>query len=143
MNTANPTPDSNLGPVPAARALLKDLQQQFAVLGQCLPLAIGIDKQLLRGLPQLDRKLLRVALRLHTNSLRYLKAMEKATVRFDLDGHAREEVSAEHRAFAAQTLRERFKKEAERRKGQREAEEAARRQTEKLNQLAAKFARRK
>jgi ProP effector len=122
--------------------LLKELQQKFPVLQECQPLSIGIDKQLVARVPELDRKLLRIALGLHTNSLRYLRKMEKATSRFDLDGNAAGEVTEAQRTHASETLRERFKKDAEHRKAQREAEEAARRRTEKLNQLAAKFSRR-
>ena len=97
-------------PVQAARALLKKLQQDFPSFRECLPLAIGIDKQLIARQPDLSRKLLRIALGQHTNSLRYLKALEKATHRFDLDGKPGEPLTDEHRKHAATTLRERFKK---------------------------------
>jgi ProP effector len=107
-------------------------------------------------LPELERKVLRVALGIHTNSLQYLKGMEKATTRFDLDGNTADEVTDAHRAHAADILRERFKKNAELRKAQRDAEnaqrkaaeaqrkeeEAAQQRAEKLTQLTAKFSRR-
>jgi ProP effector len=135
-------------PVQAARALLKDLQEKFVAFRDCMPLEIGIDKQLIARMPELERKTVRIALGLHTNSTRYLKAMAKATARFDLDGNPAGEVPQAHRSHATEALRERFKKEADLRKAQRqaqqEAEEAARaeqRRTEKLNQLAAKFSR--
>jgi ProP effector len=137
MTTPTPTPS----PVQAARALLKELQKQFTVLGECMPLAIGIDKQLVARLPEFDRKILRAALGIHANSLRYLRNMEKATVRFDLDGNSTDEVTETHRTHASKILRERFKKDAERRKAQREADEVARQHAEKLDQLAAKFSR--
>lgn len=137
-----------LHPVQAARALLKKLQQDFPSFRDCLPLAIGIDKQIIARQPDVLRKLLRIALGQHTNSLRYLKSLEKATHRFDLDGQQGEALTDEHRKHAATTLRERFKKEADQRKAQRAAEEAARAAEEaarlradKLNQLAAKFAK--
>lgn len=57
-----------------ARSLLKTLQTEFPVFRESQPLSIGIDKQLLAQRPDLDRKILRVALGIHTNSLRYLKA---------------------------------------------------------------------
>lgn len=129
----------------SARALLKDLQEQYAVFRECRPLAIGVDKQLLAARPELDRKALRLALRSHTASVRYLKAMEKATQRFDLDGNAVADVAEEHRTHATEQLRERFRKDAELRRAKAEAakaEEAAQRRSEKLNQLAAKFAKR-
>lgn len=138
------TPTEN--PVQNARALLKTLQESFSVFREYSPLAIGIDKQLLARLSDIDRKTLRIALGMHTHSLRYLKVMEKATHRLDLDGQTGAEVTPEHRSHASEILRERFKKEAERRRAQRQAEatarqaEAAERQrSEKLSQLVEKF----
>jgi ProP effector len=131
-------------PAMSARALLKQLQQEFPAFRDCLPLAIGIDKQLLARLPGLDRKTMRAALGIHTGSQRYLRAMEKATVRYDLDGAAGAEVTDTHRAHAKEVLQQRFKKEAERKKAERDAaaaEEAARLRQEKLLQLASKFSR--
>jgi ProP effector len=138
MNT--PTPDDNPGQ--KARVLLKTLQETFPVFRNYSPLFIGIDKQLIARQPDLDRKILRIALGMHTNSSRYLKSMEKATHRLDLDGNVGDEVAEAHRKYAAEILRERFKKEAERRKAQREAEVAAeqeRQRTAKLSQLVEKF----
>jgi len=134
-------------PAPAAqspRSLLKQLQTQFPAFRDFLPLSIGIDKQLLAVMPELDRKTMRTALGIHTGSLRYLKVMEKAKVRHDLDGTPGAEVTDTHRAHATQVLQERYKKEAERKKAEREAkaaEEAARVRADKLNQLAAKFSK--
>lgn len=142
MTATTPTPYQ------AARDLLKQLQQDFAVFRDCMPLAIGIDKQLAARLPDVSRKVLRMALGIHTNSLRYLKAMEKATARFDLDGAQADEVTDLHRSHAAKMLVERLKKDAEQRKAKRQAdeaqkkaEEAERRHAEKLHQLAEKFSR--
>jgi ProP effector len=87
---------------------------------------------------------MRAALGIHTGSLRYLKAMEKATVRYDLDGNAGAEVNDTHRAHAKEQLQQRFKKEAERKRAEREAvaaEETARKRQEKLQALASKFSR--
>lgn len=129
---------------PSVRTLLKQFQQQFPAFRNCLPLAIGIDKQILARLPGLDRKAMRAALGIHTGSLRYLRAMEKATVRFDLDGTAGAEVTDTHRAHAKEVLQQRFKKEAERKKAERDAaqlEEANRQRQEKLQLLANKFSR--
>lgn len=123
------------------RAILRDLQERFAVFRNFSPLAIGIDKQLFEQVPELSRKTLRLAMRNHTLSTRYLKEMEKAAVRLNLDGSPAGEVTEENRKHAADTLRERFKKQTELR---REAEEAARaeqRRQEKLNQLTEKFGR--
>ncbi len=144
MTTTESTPNA----FQTARTLLKELQEKFAVFGGFQPLAIGIDKQLIAQSPDVSRRTLRTALGIHTNSLRYLKGMEKATVRFNLDGSQADEVTDEHRAHASLTLKERFKKNAEQRKAQRQqeetqrkAEEAERMRAEKLNQLAQKFSR--
>jgi ProP effector len=142
---ASPAPA--VSPAPAAdspRALLKQLQQQFTAFRNCLPLEIGIDKQLLARMPDLNRKLMRAALGIHTGSMRYLRAMEKATVRYDLDGKAGAEVTDTHRQHAKELLQQRFKKEADRKKAERDAAveaEAERKRQEKLQQLASKFAR--
>lgn len=153
MKSMNPTPlaaepaespAASPAPAQSARSLLKQLQQQFPAFRDCLPLSIGIDKQLLARLPELDRKTMRAALGIHTGSLRYLRAMEKATVRFDLDGTPGAEVTDTHRAHAKDTIAQRFKKEAERKKAERDAaqaEEANRLRQEKLQQLASKFSR--
>lgn len=131
-------------PAPSARSLLKQLQQQFPSFRDSLPLSIGIDKQILAQLPAIDKKLMRAALGIHTGSQRYLRTMEKATVRYNLDGSAGAEVTDVHRKHAKDTLQERFRKEAERKKAEREvqaAEEATQRRQEKLEQLSAKFSR--
>ena len=126
-------------PAQNARALLKNLQDSFPVFREYSALAIGIDKQILARQPDFDRKTLRIALGMHTNSLRYLKSMEKATNRLDLDGNSVAEVAEDHRKHATETLRERFKKDAERRKALREAEALERQRSEKLSQLVEKF----
>ncbi|HJV84499.1 MAG TPA: ProQ/FinO family protein [Noviherbaspirillum sp.] len=144
------TPQPSTSPIPAARALLKQLQEQFPVLGEFKPLAIGIDKQIHAQVPGIDKKLLRIALSIQTNSLRYLKTMEKAEARFNLDGSAAGAVDETHRKHASDTLRERFKKQMEQKKAQ-EAEKKAkeeearaeRRRVEKLQQLAEKFSPRR
>ena len=136
-------PNDNLQPTNTpgqnARALLKSLQTSFPVFNDFAPLAIGIDKQLLARLPDIERKVLRIALGMHTNSLRYLKTIANASHRLDLDGNIGDEVTEEHRKHAAEVLRERFKKEAERRKALREAEALERQRSEKLNLLVEKF----
>ena len=127
-----------------ARSLLKQLQQQFPAFRDSLPLSIGIDKQIIAQMPGIDKKLMRTALGIHTGSQRYLRVMEKATVRHDLDGTAGAEVTDVHRKHAKEVLKERLKKEADRKKAERDAaaeEEAARLRQEKLAQLTAKFSK--
>ena len=123
------------------RALLKDLQDRFDVFRNFSPLAIGIDKQVFSLLPELSKKSLRLAMRSHTISTRYLKEMEKGTVRLNLDGTPADEVTDENRQHATEQLRERFKKQAEARKAAEAEAKAEQRRVEKLNQLAEKFGR--
>ena len=133
------TPTTPTPPAQEARNLLKSLQDKFQVFRDHMPLAIGIDKQLLAQEADLNRKILRLALGMHTNSFRYLKSMESAKQRFNLDGSDGGEVPEEHRKHASEILRERFKKEVARRKAQKEAEAQEKQRTEKLNQLVQKF----
>lgn len=135
-------------PAPSARDLLKHLQQEFKVIGEHLPLAIGIDKQLLESRPSINRKQLRAALGMHTRSVRYLKNLQAAPQRFHLDGSPAGEVSQEQQALASKELIERFKKraaenraaQAEKEKAEKEAR-AERERQEKLMLLANKFSR--
>jgi len=133
------TPTTPTPPAQEARNLLKSLQDKFQVFRDHMPLAIGIDKQLLAQEVDLNRKILRLALGMHTNSFRYLKSMESAKQRFNLDGSDGGEVPEQHRKHASEILRERFKKEVARRKAQKEAEAQERQRAEKLNQLMQKF----
>lgn len=145
MTEADQKPDS-----PAdARALLKDLQGRFDVFRNFSPLAIGIDKQLIAHQPDVNRKALRLALRSHTMSTRYLKEMQIASARLNLDGSAAGEITDEARTHSGELLRERFKKQAEQRRaaaaaaGAAEAEaRAEQRRQERLAHLAEKFGRR-
>lgn len=123
------------------RALLKDLQERFAVFRNHSPLAIGIDKQLFVALPDLSRKSVRLAMRSHTMSTRYLKEMEKATQRLNLDGTPAGEVTDENRQHATEQLKERFKKQAEQRKATEAAAKAEAMKQKKLLELAEKFGR--
>lgn len=132
-----------------ARGLLLKLQETSPTFREVKPLALRIDKAIAERFPDVDRKVIRNAMRIHTATTKYLKAVEKATARFDLDGQESGEVTEEQRQHASQTLKERFaevakrkKVAAEQEKAQREAEEAERRKTEKLAQLVGKFAKR-
>jgi len=138
----------NEAPATSARDLLKHLQQEFKVIGEHQPLAIGIDKQLLESRPEINRKQLRAALGMHTHSVRYLKNLQSATQRFHLDGSPAGEVGEEQRAFASKELLDRFKKRAAENKAARIAKEKAEREAlaeqkrlEKLTLLANKFSR--
>jgi len=145
MTTAEPT--NNNKPIDA-RALLKDIHARFDVFRNHSPLAIGIDRQIFALLPDLEKKALRLAMRSHTISTRYLKEMEKGKLRLNLDGTPAGEVTDENRQHATELLRERFKKQAEQRKATEAAAKAAEaaakaeeQRLEKLSQLAEKFGR--
>lgn len=143
----DPAPDA----VQTPRTLLKELEAQFPVFRDHLPLAIGINKALFQRLPDLNKKLLRIALSQHTHSTRYLRATTKAVHRFDLDGNPVEELAEEHRQHAVETLRERLKKQEENRrahskKPEKKTPKAPKAppppvQAEKLALLAEKFGR--
>ncbi len=123
------------------RSLLKDLQTRYAVFRDFSPLAIGIDKQLFAALPDLSRKTVRLAMRSHTMTTRYLKEMEKGTQRLNLDGSPAGDVTDENRQHASELLKERFKKQAEHRKAAEQAARAESRKQEKLLALTEKFGR--
>lgn len=123
------------------RALLKQLAETYPVFKASQPLAIGIAKTLAARHPEVDAKTLRVAMHLHTHATPYLRHMEKATERFDLDGNAAGEVTEEQRAHAAGLLKERFKKQADARRAAEQAKKEEARRSAKLEQLLQKFGR--
>ncbi|MCM2307984.1 MAG: ProQ/FINO family protein [Sulfuritalea sp.] len=127
-------------------ALLETLCANFAVFREGKPLALGIHKAVIERMPEVETAQLRLAMRSHTASTRYLKALLAGKERFDLDGKPAGEVTEEQREVANTTLRERFKKAADRRKAEEQAQKEAQRQKEaeqkrqeKLAQLAARF----
>lgn len=131
-------------------AVLETLAASFSVFRDGLPLAIGIHKTIRERLPEIEPQQLRAAMRIHTASTRYLKALSQAAVRVDLDGGPAGEVTAEQRQQAVDTLRERFRSQAERHRAaqliqkqaqqqQELAQQQERQRQEKLLLLAAKF----
>lgn len=145
--TLTPTPDASQ-PKVEPRTLLLQLQEVSETFRDCKPVALRIDKAIALRFPDVERKVIRAAMRMHTASTRYLKVMEKGGQRFDLDGKPDGEVTAEHQAHAAQTLKERFAEVARRKRDKarqeetaRREEEAEKRKAEKLQQLVGKFGR--
>lgn len=116
-------------------ATLETLAASYAVFRECKPLALGIHKVIMERQPELTKEHIRTALRIHTASTRYLKALSQADQRYDLDGQPAGEVSSEQREQALGVVKERIKKANERRK----AEEEAKQRQEKLAKLAEKF----
>lgn len=161
MSTDNAAPESvtpgraeststPLAPPTDPRTLLRCLQDVSPAFRDCLPLALRIDKTIMERFPDWNRKLVRSALRQHTASTRYLKAVEKGSARFDFEGNEAGELTDEHRQHAAQTLKERFAEQARRRReqareqnAQQRAQEQEQRRADKLQALVGKFSSRK
>lgn len=122
-------------PLHSRNVVLDTLISSFNVFRDCQPLAIGIHKVIKQQLPDIDSQQLRIAMRMHTASTRYLKVLSQANTRLDLDGSPAGEITAEQRQQAKDTLRERFKKIAER----KQAEQQAQQLHENLLKLAEKF----
>jgi len=116
-DTVPPPPRRSKNPV------LETLIATFAVFRDCQPLAIGVHKTIRERLPGIGAGQLHHALKTHTASTRYLKALSQGTTRFDLDGIAAGIVTPEQQKQALDTLRERFRKQAERRKAELQAQE--------------------
>lgn len=130
-------------------ALVETLRANFEVFRDCRPLALGIHKIIMERMPQVEAAQLRLAMRIHTSSTRYLKTLLTGKERFNLDAEPMGEISEEQREIARTTLRERFEKSSQRRRAEANARLAARREQEalqqhqkKLAQLAAHFSRR-
>lgn len=125
--------------------LLQTLRETFPAFASYQPLAIGIHEAVNARLPDLVAAELKTALRIHTKSTRYLKSMASAKHRVDLDGNPAGDITDEQRTHAAELLKERFRKDRERKTAEeaaRMAQEAEQRKQEKLQQLAARFSKR-
>ena len=120
---------------PPRDPVFAELAATYTVFRDAQPLAIGIHKSVMAAHPGLDKDAVRKALQLHTASTRYLKAVAAGGARYGLDGAASGEVTPEQKKLAADSLRERFRKQPEQR---REAEKAKEIQA-KLHQLVDKF----
>lgn len=129
MDTSSTRPPRTPHPV------LATLMSSFAVFRDGQPLAIGIHKAIKERLPDIGENSLRMTLKVYTASTKYLKAVANGQQRFDLDGNPAGEVTAEQRQLALETIKERFRKAAERKKAEQEAGE----RQEKLQKLANKF----
>jgi ProP effector len=119
----------------APNPVLETLISTFPVFRDGQPLAIGIHKAIKLRLPDIGEGKLRMALKGYTASTKYLKAIANGKQRFDLDGNPAGDVTAEQRQQALETIKERFRKAAERKKAEQEDKE----RQEKLQKLAEKF----
>ena len=120
-------------------AVLISLRSTFPVFQECRPLAIGIHKTVLERIPGINPQQLRLAMRMHTASARYLKALTNGETRFDLDGNPAGGVTPEQKQQALNSLRERFRKGAEQHKARLLAQQQKQQRQEKLIRLAEKF----
>ena len=102
-------------------------------------MAIGIHKAVLERIPGINPQQLRLAMRMHTASARYLKALTNSETRFDLDGNPAGAVTPEQMQQALETLRERFRKGAEQHTARVLAQQQEQLRQEKLAKLAEKF----
>jgi ProP effector len=127
----DPHPQARRAPNPVLETLLAT----FPVFRDTQPLAIGIHKAIKLRLPDISEGSLRMALKGYTASTKYLKAIANGMQRFDLDGNPAGELTAEQRQQALETIKERFRKAAERKKAEQEGKE----RQEKLQKLAEKF----
>lgn len=118
-------------------SFLEILCQNFAVFREVRPLAIGLHKAIREHLPETKSDALRPAMKRHTTSTRYLKALVAGDTRFDLDGNPAGSVTDEQREVARVALRERFNGAVDRRREEQRAKE----RLAKLLQLAAKFSK--
>lgn len=130
--------DNILKPQPRRNAVLQGFVETYKVFGECLPLAIGIHKAIKQRQPEIGEGALRMALKQHTGSTKYLKAIANGTQRFDLDGNPAGEITGEQKQQALDTIKERFRKVAERKREEQQHQE----RQQKLQQLAEKFNRR-
>ncbi len=126
-NPESPTPETAAPPVDCGAALKQLFPQVFG--GKAVPLKLGIQADIQARSPGVfSKKALSAFLRRHTAHHAYLIALTKAPHRYDLDGAASGEISAEHRQAAqAELTRRRSNREA-----RQAAEDDARRQRASL-----------
>lgn len=117
--------------------MLRALREAFPVFAEHKPLAIGIDKQAMAIRPDFDKKLLRPAIGFHTRSIPYLKTLQNALHRFNIDGTSADPVTPAQRELAAQQLREHFKVGADKRKAEKAAAQAVEAESERMRKFAA------
>ncbi|OHC64091.1 MAG: hypothetical protein A2040_15895 [Rhodocyclales bacterium GWA2_65_19] len=118
--------------------VLAQLIAAYPAFRDTRPLALGIHKLIMAAHPEIDKGALRKTLQRYTAATKYLKAIAAGGARFGLDGQPAGEITAEQQKQAADSVKERFRKQAEQRREMLKAQEH---QT-KLNQLVDKFKQR-
>ena len=91
-------------------------KERYPVFKKCLPLKMGIDRDILERHPDINAVLVKKALQFHVSNFKYLSSVCKQTHRFDLDEQPTAEISEEEK----QHSRDFLKKLMELRKGTRQ-----------------------
>lgn len=103
--------------------ILAQLIAAYSVFRDAQPLAIGIHKAIMAAHPEIDKGALRMMLKRHTASTKYLKSVASGSARFGLDGLPVGEITPEQQAQATQAIKDRFRKQAEQRREALKAQE--------------------
>ncbi|MBF0803976.1 MULTISPECIES: ProQ/FINO family protein [unclassified Neisseria] len=82
--------------------IAEHIYNKYDVFKRFKPLALGIDQDLIAGLPQFDPALIARVLANHCRRPRYLKALARGGKRFDLNNRFKGEVSPEEQSIAQQ-----------------------------------------
>jgi len=125
MPNSPPSRDPTLSQLIAAYPVFRDAQ----------PLAIGIHKAILAAHPEIAKDALRITLKRHTASTKYLKSVSAGGARFGLDGLPAGKITTEQQELATQAIKDRFRKQAELRREALKVQE----QQAKLQLLVNKF----
>ena len=78
------------------------IYKKYEVFNRFKPLAVGIDQDLIKAMPQYDATLILRVLSNHCRRPRYIKALAKGGKRFDLNNRFKGEITAEEQAIANQ-----------------------------------------
>ena len=97
--------------------VLSQLIAAYPVFRDAQPLAIGIHKAILAAHSEIAKEALRITLKRHVSSTKYLKSVSAGGARFGLDGLPAGEITPEQQELATQTIKDRFRKQAELRRG--------------------------
>lgn len=76
------------------------IYKKYEVFSRFKPLAVGIDQDLIKAMPQYDATLIMRVLSNHCRRPRYIKALAKGGKRFDLNNRFKGEVTQEEQEIA-------------------------------------------
>ena len=80
-------------------------KEHYPVFKKCLPLKMGIDRDILEKHPDINVGLVKKALQFHVSSFKYLSSVCKQTHRFDLDEQPTAEISEEEKQHSKNFLK--------------------------------------